>query len=164
MGFKTFLAIVVLIFLGAAFMVAFYKQTPSTTKTGGSSENNLAASHDMYDFGAISMKDGKVKHVYTVKNIGDQPITISRVYSSCMCTEVSIGIGNEARGPFGMLGHGDIPTINLALGTGQKALVEALFDPAAHGPAGVGDIERSVFIESPGNTKYELKFKATVTP
>jgi hypothetical protein len=63
-----------------------------------------------------------------------------------------------------MLGHGSIPSINLDLAGGQTALVEALYDPNAHGPAGVGDIERSVFVESPGGVKYEMKFKATVTP
>jgi hypothetical protein len=167
MSTKTFVAVVAVILFGAAFAVSFFKQSSpaaneSTNKTAGN--DSLAAEHSSYDFGTISMKDGKVKHVFKLENTGQQPVTVSRVYSSCMCTEVSISIGNEARGPFGMLGHGDIPSINLDLARAQTALVEAVFDPNAHGPAGVGDIERSVFAESPGGKKYELKFKAKVTP
>jgi hypothetical protein len=164
--FKIIVAVLVLAFFAAAFALSSSRQTRSSSTGGDKSENNLVVNQEMHDFGTISMKDGKVKYVYKVKNVSKQPVTIAQVYSSCMCTEVSISIGDKAEGPFGMLGHGNIiPRIDLALGAGTEALVEAIFDPNAHGPAGVGEIERSVFIiEGPQNTKHELKFKATVTP
>ncbi|KKT83316.1 MAG: hypothetical protein UW81_C0021G0020, partial [Candidatus Giovannonibacteria bacterium GW2011_GWC2_44_9] len=41
---------------------------------------------------------------------------------------------------------------------------EVVFDPAAHGPAGVGRIERAVYLENSASEALQLKFSATVTP
>ena len=47
---------------------------------------------------------------------------------------------------------------------GDDAVVEVVFDPAAHGPAGIGPIERVVTIENSAGRPLELAFNATVTP
>lgn len=68
------------------------------------------------------------------------------------------------RGPFGMPGHGAIPTINEALEPGTEATIEVVFDPAAHGPAGVGKVNRVVTVETASGEALQLSFQATVTP
>ena len=56
---------------------------------------------------------------------------------------------------------GDSDTIDL----GEEVSVEVTFDPAAHGPSGVGPIERQVVISTGANQQpISLQFKAVVTP
>jgi len=63
-----------------------------------------------------------------------------------------------------MPGHTAIPNLSVQIEPGQTAEVEAVFDPAAHGPAGVGVIERQVTLELNGQSPLQLSFKAVVTP
>jgi hypothetical protein len=146
-----------------AFMVAIGR--PNGSKSGTASSGQLNAVQANHDFGSISMKDGKVSNVYEIKNSSDKPLTITKIFTSCMCTTVELAAGTQKAGPFGMQGHGgSIPDISVPLQPGETAEVEAVFDPAAHGSAGVGDIERSVFVSSQGNPGLELTFSATVRP
>lgn len=117
-----------------------------------------------YDFGTISMAAGNVAHQFKLKNIGSEPVTVSKIYTSCMCTTATLAIGNKKLGPFGMPGHGAVPKVNQALAPGEDAIVEVVFDPAAHGPAGVGRIERTITIENNTGRPIELRFAALVTP
>ena len=63
-----------------------------------------------------------------------------------------------------MPGHGAIPRINQTINPNEEAVVEVVFDPAAHGPAGVGRIGRTVVIENNSGAPVELSFIALVTP
>ena len=65
---------------------------------------------------------------------------------------------------FGMPGHTPIPTINVPMNPKEEAFIEVIFDPAAHGPAGVGPIERVVTIENSAGPPLELAFAALVSP
>ncbi|MBI4135479.1 DUF1573 domain-containing protein [Candidatus Uhrbacteria bacterium] len=124
----------------------------------------LSSSENAYDFGSISMKNGNVKHTFMVKNETEAPVTIAKMYSSCMCTNASLTRAGKTYGPFGMPGHGAIPRINQTLAPGEEAAVEVVFDPNAHGPAGVGFIARVVYLEGPSGDKFELRISANVTP
>ena len=117
-----------------------------------------------YDFGAISMAAGEVKHIFKIKNTSNEAVTISKIYTSCMCTTAALTIGGRQFGPYGMPGHGIIPKINQAVGENEDAAVEVVFDPAAHGPAGVGQIQRTITIENNAGQPVELLFSALVTP
>lgn len=129
---------------------------------GGS--GSLFAEEQSYDFGEISMAKGDVSHQFKIKNSGSNPVEISKLYTSCMCTTASLVMGDNKRsGPFGMPGHGFVPKINKSLAPGEEAVIEVVFDPAAHGPAGVGRIERVVYVES-GSDALELGFTALVRP
>ena len=117
-----------------------------------------------YDFGTISMAAGKVSHTFKIKNTGNEAVTINSMYTSCMCTTATLKIGGRQKGPYGMPGHGFIPKINETLNSGEEALVEVVFDPAAHGPAGVGPIQTAIAIENNAGEPVELLFAAIVTP
>jgi len=132
---------------------------------------SLAAAEESFDFGSISMAAGKVTHIFAVKNTGAKPVLIKKLYTSCMCTEATLlkkdpqtSSGEKRFGPFGMPGHGFSPSINETLTSGEEVRVEVLFDPAAHGPAGIGKIERIVYLENDSGRPLELKFSAVVTP
>lgn len=124
----------------------------------------LSAPRAFYDFGNVSMKNGKVRYSYPVRNESGAPALVEQIFTSCMCTEASLLIGGERLGPFGMQGHGYTPRLNRVIPAGQEAVVEAVFDPNAHGPAGVGRNDRAVSILMGGRQLLQLQFTAYVTP
>lgn len=134
----------------------------STASNGASV---LAATESFFDFGTIKMRDGKVSRVFELRNEGKESVKIQSIYTSCMCTEAFVSDSSgKKNGPFGMPGHTS-PRTNITVGAGELVSVEAVFDPAAHGPSGVGLAERSIYLETNSEEKprIELKFKAVVT-
>ena len=156
-GFVAVLAVFV------AFALLAEPGTPGNTGAQAGS-GSLVAEETSFDFGTVSMAAGKVNHRFVVKNQGSKPITLTKLFTSCMCTVASLVMGGRRVGPFGMQGHGFIPTISEVLEAGQSIEVEAVFDPNAHGPAGVGRIERVVSLENDDGRAVEFNFSATVTP
>lgn len=124
----------------------------------------LASFQPVYNFGSISMAAGKVRHTYTISNTSPAPVTIVGVHTSCMCTGATVITSNGRFGPFGMPGHGRMPTIRETLAPGALAQVEVVFDPAAHGPAGVGKTERGITLETDTGAPLQLALSAMVRP
>ncbi len=126
----------------------------------------LSAEEKSFSFGEVSMAKGVVIKNFKIKNIGTDPVEIAKLYTSCMCTTASfVRVDGSKKGPFGMQGHGYIPSISEVLNPGNEANIEVVFDPAAHGPAGVGRIDRVVSVENSGKSgKLDLSFSANVTP
>ncbi len=125
----------------------------------------LTFEKSQYDFGTVSMAKGKVSKEFTLENKSQGDVKIGEVSTSCMCTEAELKVGDRTAGPFGMQGHGLTSSANLVVKSGEKLIVKAIFDPAAHGPAGVGPIERQIAIyTSAGNDPMIIDFKAVVTP
>ena len=110
------------------------------------------------------MKQENVSQMFTVANESETPVTIRKVTSSCMCTEAFVIQGDSRKGPFGMPGHGSVPLVNEIVPTNGTVGIDVVYDPAAHGPAGIGRIERAVFIEDENGTVQTLTIKALVTP
>lgn len=139
-------------------MESAFSQTQSASGALVSNETN-------YDFGSISMAAGKVTRAFKIENLTVQDVVIEKIYTSCMCTQASISIAGKTFGPFGMPGHGFFGSmVNQVLKAGESAQVEVMFDPAAHGPAGVGPAERVVFVESKDGSRLQFNIKALVTP
>jgi len=130
------------------------------------SASALVSLEEHFDFNTISMKDGDVSHIFEIKNDGTEPINIKKVYTSCMCTTALVTNGSGKQyGKFGMPGHSLPSRTNIEIEPGGSATVEAIFDPKAHGPSGIGLAQRSVYLEtdSTKSPKLELSFQATVT-
>ena len=123
----------------------------------------LKASESSYNFGTISMAAGNVAHEFKVVNESSTPVTIRKVYTSCMCTTAHLIRGETKRGPFGMPGHAPVPEINEEIAPGEEITIEAIFDPTAHGPAGVGRNNRAIYLET-DNGVTELQFTVFVQP
>ena len=158
----------------AALVVFALTSAPSSAPIGAPTDHetpsanaaptrDLIAEHSAHDFGAISMAKGKVSKSFSIKNTSAQPLTVNKIFTSCMCTVASIVHEGHTEGPFGMPGHGIIPSIDIALAPGKTAEVEVTFDPAAHGPAGVGPIAREIYVDSSAG-RLTLNFTAQVTP
>ncbi|PIS04686.1 MAG: hypothetical protein COT81_05190 [Candidatus Buchananbacteria bacterium CG10_big_fil_rev_8_21_14_0_10_42_9] len=156
----------------AAAIIGFLAWAASTENSSGNSTSSvysasaLEAPDNFYDFSTIAMQDGNVSHMYEVKNEGNEPVRIEEIYTSCMCTTASIiGADGTRRGRFGMKGHGLSGAANYEVMPGKSVIIEAVFDPAAHGPSGVGLARRSIYLETNSQTqpKVELRFQALVT-
>ena len=162
---------IIFTFIGIIFIVGliWFLQTSSKGNVGGNNsgtiytKGTLSADESSFNFGNVSMAAGKVSHNFKVKNTGAEPVSITKVYTSCMCTQANLMGSGVKLGPFGMEGMGYIPTINEVLQPGEEEEVQAVFDPAAHGPAGLGHIERAISVETSGKI-LELSFQADVTP
>lgn len=118
-----------------------------------------------YDFGVISMEDGNVAHSFEIKNESNEPVIINKVYTSCMCTTASVTEEDGKRhGEYGMQGHGPTEEANIEILPGKSVALEAVFDPAAHGPDAIGKVKRVVYLEtnSQSKPKLEVVFEADV--
>ena len=153
----------ILVLGGLAWIARPSTQNTTPAPTNGGKTLTVEEANN-YDFGVISMAAGNVVHQFKVKNSGTGPVKIDYMYTSCMCTTASITFGGRQFGPYGMPGHGFTPKINEVISSEEEAIVEVVFDPAAHGPAGVGPVERAVYIEADNNEVLELLISAIVTP
>lgn len=124
----------------------------------------LVAPEPSYDFGTISMAAGKVSHKFWLGNEGAAPVAINRIYTSCMCTDAWLLTPASRKGPFGMPGHGALPSVHERVFPGQKVQLEVVFDPAAHGPSGVGPVDRIVTVNNDAGAPIELRIAALVRP
>jgi len=129
-----------------------------------STPGQLVAIRTRYNFGTVSMARGKVTTVFRITNTGTDPVIIRKLSTSCMCTTAALVKNGKSSEAFGMAGHTPIPAIDVPLTSKDDAAIEVVFDPAAHGPAGVGPIERVVIVENSAGQPLELQFAALVTP
>src|SRR3989338_3005025 len=127
---KTIIGVGVAIFvLGGLIWIAQPNSGKNTAALSQDAGGKLIVedAHD-YDFGSISMAAGKVNHQFKIKNSGSSEVNIEKMYTSCMCTTASLLKGDVRFGPYGMPGHSAIPRIDQAIGPGEEATVEIVFD------------------------------------
>lgn len=111
------------------------------------------------------MANGNVEKLFKVTNSTDGDIILKSLTTSCMCTTAYIEQDGARKGPFGMPGHGrPVPAANEVIPAGGTINIVAVFDPAAHGPAGVGRIDRFIYLKENSGAVLELEIKANVTP
>src|SRR3989344_33296 len=134
---------------------------------GSGNYNELISEEKSFDFGLVSMSKGRVEHSFTLKNSGDSKIKITKIYTSCMCTEATLVQGTSRKGPFGMSGHGGPSSqIDEVVDPGKEISIDVVVDPAAHGPQGTGPAKKVVYIETDSaiNPILELELNINVTP
>lgn len=135
---------------------------PSAGAQSRGPKSVLTADETFYNFGTVSMAKGNVARVFKLKNDTGKDLSVVSVSTSCMCTKANIIKSDGSRlGPFGM---GNPARINEVVPAGGILEVEAVFNPGAHGPAGVGPIDRFVFLTDENGGTLQYEFKAVVTP
>ena len=115
-----------------------------------------------YDAGTVSMAAGLVKKTYEIKNTGDGDLKIDRIWTSCHCTTARLKVGEKVSSEFGM--DGSSPFWSQKIAPGQTGYLEVTFDPAYHGPAGLGPVIRAIYLSTndPQNKKVEVRLSANV--
>ena len=140
------------------------RSAQSSAIATGSTQAALGDPIPEYDFGSISMLKGNVEHEFAITNTTGADLKITRAETSCMCTRAVLRLpdGKEF-GPYSMPGHGFNSSVNIVVRPDETFIVRAIFDPAAHGPAGIGTIERAVILNT-DKGPIVVPFKAQVTP
>ncbi|MCR4333725.1 MAG: DUF1573 domain-containing protein [Patescibacteria group bacterium] len=167
---KTITIVILILLVFSGLFVWGYRGGGGTSASvqgalDGSSVSGLTTVETMYDFGTISMKDGDVDKEFTVTNPTDIDITIATVVTSCMCTMAFIVESDgSAKGPFGMEGMGYTPPANEVIRAGESRTIRVVYDPNAHGPAGVGRIDRFITLADKSGHTLQFEIKALVTP
>jgi len=113
-----------------------------------------------WDFGIANMQEGKVSHKFKLTNDSNEDVLIEKVYTSCGCTSAYIIRDDGKRSKeFGMQGHGLEADANIKVESGDSVILDAVFDPAAHGPEAIGKVKRIVYIETNSKTKPKIQLE-----
>lgn len=124
------------------FAYGFFAATP---KSNGQTQPKIEITPNFYDFGDIEF--GTIaKQTFKVKNIGNQPLEIKRVATSCGCT--SAEVTKEVINPQ------------------EEAELLVTYDTKAmgEGPHGKGQQERIIYVKTndPNTPQAEVVIKAYV--
>jgi len=138
-------------------------QKPTGTDTGA--QGVLTSTDKFYDFGTISMKNGNVTKDFVVTNPTNKDVFVPTLVTSCMCTKAfMVELDGTTKGPFGMPNMGYVPPVNETIKAGESRTIRVVYDPNAHGPAGVGPIDRFAILTDKSGGKLQFEIKALVTP
>jgi hypothetical protein len=116
-----------------------------------------------YDFGEVPF-DKPVQHDFMAENVGDADLIVSRVYTGCGCTALSMGTQK-------LDGAGFLQP-PMVLKPGQKVPFTVQFDPRLESKGGPqakyvqiysNDATRTLF-EAKDPNSYEVRFRFVVEP
>ena len=100
----------------------------------------------LYEFGDINIEGGLVSHTFSFTNSGDTPLYLYDMSTSCMCTEAQYILPDGTSSPtFGM---DTDQAWSTEIAPGEDFQVLVTYDPMAHGPDAVGEINRSIIFHS----------------
>lgn len=148
------------ILLLAGIIIFFAKSYTPQENHSGTPQMDIPIKE--YDAGTISMADGKIKHIFEIRNIGIGDLKIDSIWTSCHCTTARLTVNSETSAEFGMDKH----YTSQKIAPGQTGFLEVIFDPAFHGPQRTGPAVRAVYLSTndPQNKKAEIKLLANVVP
>jgi len=127
--------------------------------------SEIVAMNNDYDFGKIAMDKGNVSIDFVLKNQGEEPVIITKMNTSCMCTTALLTANGQVSNEVGMPGHGGVgDEIYIKIEPGEEGTVTATYDPNAHGPMGTGINRRTVFVytNSTSSPRLQLNFVSDV--
>ena len=114
------------------------------------------------DLGDVPYRGGVISKSFEVKNTSDSEISLKKITTSCMCTKAKFVVDGRESKFYGMEMNGDLnPLIDYKLAPGKTARVIFDFDPAAHGPQGIGPVDRTITLFFDTGFK-ELSFHGVV--
>lgn len=150
-----------LLLVAAGVFLAGKTSTPS-----GVSRNSRASAvvdSATKDWGEIGINNGKVEAGFPIKNTGSDTLKLYNITTSCMCTLAHLTINGADSPSFRM---GDRSSYVGEVAPGSEAVLKVVFDPAYHGPNGLGPVTRQALVETndPQNPKLQFSMSGTVVP
>lgn len=106
-------------------------------------------------WGQIAYNGGKVKKNFRIKNTGVGILKLYSATTSCACTTGQLKTKKNTSPLFGM--HLPMST-TFNVNPGEEVQVEMVFDPAFHGPSGIGPISRTATIRTNDPKRPTLEF------
>lgn len=143
--------------------VGIYILSVSTIQSQLSTSQNARVStdHKNFDWGNISYGGGIATHTFTIKNSGSEVLKLTNIKTSCTCTQAKVEIEGKTSPLFSM--HSTSSWVG-EVAPSKEAKLSVIFDPAFHGPSGVGSVERLISLETndAANAKMEFSLKGVV--
>ncbi len=158
---KILLASVVLtliLLIGGIFLVT--NSTVGPAQVTASQNTKALVDQKNYDWGQIPFGGGNVSKTFTIKNSGTDILKLANVKTSCHCTKAQVEIDGQTSPYFGMNG---ISSWIGQVTPGKEAKLTVIFDPAYHGPQGIGSINRLVSVETNDASNQKIEFSLTGT-
>lgn len=165
---KTFIitaTIVVLLIIGVKYFVTDSNNTANrsskSVNTSEVSEGNIVIENNNIELGDMPINGGKVESRFSFKNEGSEPVTIKKGETSCMCTEAVVekSDGTKSQRLKMSMGGGMVAgVVNMTIEPGETMTLVGIFDPMAHGPSGVGSINRDITLHTNSKTNSEVRF------
>jgi len=113
-----------------------------------------------FDWGTIPINGGNVTKSFALKNTGTESLRLFNVKTSCHCTVATLTIDNKTSEEFGMSGFSDwVGEVK----PNNEAKLTVIFDPAFHGPQGIGPVTRYVSVETNDKASPKITFTLTGT-
>lgn len=118
----------------------------------------LSADEKTHDWGTIDYDAGIVSRTFEINNTSESTLKLYDVKTSCMCTTAQLKTAEATSRKFGM--HEKSGSVfEVKPGEAVELLVE--FDPAFHGPSGVGPITRTITMNTNDASNPSLSFNLT---
>lgn len=149
------IAVTVLI-LGAA--VFFGTKIGATPQVITDPQVSVLVDANKYDWGMIDYDKGVVSKNFEIKNTGNADLKLYSVKTSCMCTTAQIKTSEAISKEFGM--HESSSDV-VIVKPGEVAQMIVEFDPAFHGPSGVGPVTRTITMSTNDVKNPTLTFSLT---
>lgn len=158
------LKVILVIFIVSVFLlgggVLLVVRENKRVEVKASAGAKVAVASVNHDWGQIGINNGKVEAAFAIKNEGTQPLKLFSITTSCMCTTAQLSLGDKVSPLFGM--HSNSSDI-FEVPPEQTAELKVVFDPAFHGPSGIGPINRQVTVQTNDSNKPQLDFFLTAT-
>ncbi|MDD5415652.1 MAG: DUF1573 domain-containing protein [Candidatus Daviesbacteria bacterium] len=153
------LIVFTLLLLGGGIYVLSISSAP--VKITSSQNAKAAVDQKTFDWGNIPINGGNVTKTFTIKNTGTDVLKLIGVKTSCTCTKAQVVIDGKTSPYFSM--HATSSWVG-EVAPGKEAQLTVIFDPAFHGPTGVGPTERLISVETNDiqNPKLEFSLKGVV--
>lgn len=137
-------------------VVFFGARMGATTQVTADEQVSMAVAENRYDWGTIDINGGTVSKSFAVENKGSTPLKLYDVKTSCMCTTAQLKTAGQTSKKFGM--HEKNSSV-FEVNPGETAELIVEFDPAFHGPSGVGPISRTVTMNTNSEDNPTLSFQ-----
>lgn len=158
---KIIIGLIVLTMLILGGGVYFLSSTATSTQVTPSQNVKVEIPERTFDWGNIPYSGGNATKTFTIKNTGTGVLQLSGVKTSCTCTKAQVTIDGKGSPYFSM--HSTTGWVG-EVAPGKEAQLLVIFDPAFHGPTGVGPVERLISLETNDiqNPKIEFSLKGVV--
>jgi hypothetical protein len=143
---------IILMSVGTIWAVVKMTAVEEITAT---SQVELQLEQTTYDWGTISMADGKVSADFEIANKGEEVLKIYGITTTCTCTTAQFFWEGGNSPLFSM--HGRSNNV-VSIDPGQTVNLKVVFDPAYHGPSGVGPATRGVLMKTNDVNRPEIQF------
>lgn len=150
------LLVIVSFVVGMAFILTAGQKTPPPTATFSSQAADRPQAEigqALFDLGEIKVSDVKQQD-FSLKNIGNRPLQIFNVNSSCGCTAGQIIYRGVTSKEYSMHAQGSGYVADIA--PGDEAVIRLIYRPAVM-PV-YGPVEREVYVSTNDPQKSRLVF------